>query len=430
MVHAAWLTWLAACLTMPMLVVRVGQCTVSDLTFLASGVLLALAVRRKPRASPAWPAAAFLAVLAAGLALYRSSDSGGTLLVAARLVYLWLVWRWQARALLFHPRLVRHTVLAYAAGASVSALAAIGQVGLGLTVLGTELTGNHQSRAAGLAGHVNDQGGQLAVAVAFTIALLITAVGRQRLPLLLLAATCTVGLVLCGSVTGMSSALLAVVFLLLRAHVRPSRLLQAGALAVAGLLVAGRLQSRLTGRGPLDRLRSATGGNGDVSTLEIRLRTLRFAWAAVQDSPIVGRGLDAASGGTYDGVTLTHNIVLLYWFQGGLPLALALLVTLVSALPYVLARSASDPSLQEAAAGGAVAARVYAQTAPVMYQRYFWLPLVLLLVMADSPSRAPSGAHAGTPSAFALPRPRPVSSPGRPVNVRTAAACTRQDVRR
>ncbi|MCZ2846587.1 O-antigen ligase family protein [Modestobacter sp. VKM Ac-2978] len=274
-------------------------------------------------------------------------------------------------------------MLAFLTGSALSSLAAVGQVALGIFPAGGELVGGDGQRAPGLADHVNDQGAQLAIAIAIGIALLLNR-GSARQPIVAaLAALCGIGLVLSGSVTGMASAVVAALVVLFRARIRLRTILVGAAGAGLALYIAVRIQGALTGGDPLARLASATGRNGDISTLEIRLRTWQSAWQRILESPFVGSGLDIISGGTYDGVTQAHNIFLLYWYQGGLLLLVALLVALTPAVRTMLYRRLPEAPMHEAAVGGAVAALAYAQTAPIMFQRYFWLPLVLLLVLAD-----------------------------------------------
>ncbi len=142
----------------------------------------------------------------------------------------------------------------------------------------------------------------------------------------------SLGLVLAGSVTGMLSAALAAILLIVRNKKRRSlgtfRLAAASLLGWAGVNhLHGLIPSVNL---PWTRFSEATGTLGSVGTLQLRLLTDQYAISRIIDSPIRGVGLDPQSGGTYDGSTLTHNLILLVWMQGGFALLVAVLLVIAA----------------------------------------------------------------------------------------------------
>jgi hypothetical protein len=366
---------------MPALSLRVGDITIGDIAFgLAAIVGLLAIVRYQPdRSRWAWATAAGLAVLAALLAHSHIGRENANLAVAGRMVFLWVIWRWTCTATLGRTEHVRRSLTMFLCGCAASAAAGAAQVVLGMDVLGVTLTGNTDARASGLAGHVNDQGGQLAVAICIGTALWLHESGlRGRLTML--TGMSAGGLILSGSVTGMLATVSGVLFVVASSG-RLKRTVQVVAVIALGIWLAVRLQARLTGGDPLSRFQSATGENGDVSTLRLRLETMNYAWTHILRDPWTGVGLDSASGGTYDSVTQAHNIFLLFWYQGGIVYLLAVVIALLAAGALLFRRVRRRSSLGASLAGGFVAAMVFAQTAPIMYQRYFWFTAVLAFAL-------------------------------------------------
>lgn len=370
------LAWYAGCLTMPAPALRVSILTLSDLCFgvAALAAAMSMARHRLDRIRPAWTIAAVLALVAATLAHPLAGQEDASLAVAIRLVLIWTVWRWTSVSLLGRTEHVLRCLVLFVVGSAASATIALCQVSLGLTVLGSTAAGA-DSRAAGLASHVNQQGGQLAVA--FVIAVALWSHRAFARPVLgALACAIAIGLVLSGSVTGMISAAAAVAYLIVREE-GVARRIRLVAVVVAGGYLALEIQQRMEVASPWDRFSDATGGRSATNTLESRLATMRFARDSIESNPWTGVGLDPVSGGTFDGVTLTHNILLLFWYQGGIVLLIALGLAIASAWRLVFARDLGASVLGSALGAGFVGALVFAFTAPVMIDRYFWFAAVL-----------------------------------------------------
>ncbi len=184
------------------------------------------------------------------------------------------------------------------------------------------------------------------------------------------------GLVFSGSVSGMLCAITGALTALL---LQPRGKRALGFLLIVGtgvsLLVFSFYQQATLGIDPLSRFYSATGQTSDTNTLALRLLTDEMGWEGIQRSPIVGVGLDIESGGVVLIGTQVHNIFLLYWLQGGILLLFALMIVLMASGGQ-LWRAEHSPT-KTLLIASTLTALLYAQTAPIMFQRYFWLPFIL-----------------------------------------------------
>ena len=377
----AWILFSAAMLTLPMLSLRApGGLTFSDLLFMASVGLVAVdRFRRSVRPLLSIQVAVGLAAVATLLSSVASLAPVESIGVGLRVVYLFAIWQWQIRVLVRDPQRVVTSVRLYLAGCACSATVAIGQAGFGLAVGGVVEWG----RTPGLTEHVNDMGGSMAVGAALAAGLVVTGKARSTGVVALLFVG--VGLVLSGSVTGMGAAMTGVLVVAFRRlSVRAVGMLAAGAIAV--VFVAIQLQEVLPyAADPVARLRETTGGGG---TLQARIDTDAYAWSHISHNPWTGVGLDMESGLTVSGglgpLLQVHNMVLLAWFQGGLLLLAAVVLVVIVAVRTALKRAGDGlGALQDIALGGAVAAIVFAMTAPVLYHRYFWLPMFLSVTIGE-----------------------------------------------
>jgi O-antigen ligase len=246
---------------------------------------------------------------------------------------------------------------------------------------------SENGRVAGLVGHVTDAGGILSIALPFLVGMLIA--GSRKW--LTAAALATVGsaLVLTGSVSGYLSGTGAVLITvwLSRRSLRLSAFAAVGAVIAGAAYFASRLQVESNlGISIFSRLEATTSGRYD--TLASRQDTWMYAIERLVVQPLVGVGLDGASGVTV-GELAVHNTWLLLWWQGGL-LTLGGVVVFVA---HVWSRAHLIPASDAWATsmkGSATAALMFSMTSPLAAQRYLWLPAILLLALAHERR---SGAH-------------------------------------
>jgi len=386
-------------LSMPWLVLRpVGSVAASDVLLILAAGLTALAPRRglRARVSTAWAVGAGLVAVGGGLASSRADSASISLLVAVRLLYLLLVFPWQTQRLLDSASRLNLAISAFILGAAVDAAFALGQVKFGFPAFASAVPAGSgpgaallYGRALGLTGHPNDQGGVLAVAAVLAVGRQMSAPHQRRKITLGFALVIVMGLILSGSVTGMLAFLAGVAV-----YLSGRRITARGAVATGGAMLIAyfgttALQSAVIGGlTPLERFNQATGG-GSVAgqnTLLSRLDTDRIAISGIAKSPLIGRGLDASSG-TVNGLP-THNMFLLAWWQGGFLVLLGLLLAIGSSVrPSALLSDRAG--LDRVLWASFVAAIVYAMSAPVLYDRFFWLSAVLLFaarnIAADQP---------------------------------------------
>lgn len=399
MVKASRILLLGAIFTVPMVSLRAGPFTISDFLFFTSAIVVALSTARPPARAPLLLVIACALTIAAGLlTAYNSADPNAGYLVVLRLVYIFGVLPWQACAVLNSRAHLARAIWALLLGVALSCLAAVIQGATGMLLTAPSLA---NGRIPGLGNHVNGFGGTLALATPMAFAIM--SLTKRKWAVVTVLILYGAGLILSGSVTGMSSAMAGVIFVLIQQRRFVKGTILIGALVLAAYRLGIWLQSWIPGaRDPLTRLDESRGLGSGPSTLELRLITMRHAWSQISDHPFNGVGLDDTSGGTFDGVTLTHNILLRAWFQGGPLLLTALILAAVAMLAPAFRTQSPNVTYRSAIMAGIVGVSVFSMTGPVLYERWFWIPFILALASAPVAHRAgrrrgltPRGRHTG-----------------------------------
>jgi hypothetical protein len=369
------------------LVFRVGAFTIGDILLVGSLALTALDRRTyavRPLASWA-PAVTFLIVVGGLLASYRAADVSESLLTIIRLVLLITVLPWQARTLLTTPDRLHRAINSWVAGAAVTCAGALLQITRGPeSIPGGMVT--DAGRYSGFTQNISDTGGIACVAIVMAVAGLSRKTGRGVRIWVLIAVACGLaGLVLSGSVSGMLATAAGIIYLLFRGNIRPGRAIFLGAVSIAGLVLALRLQTQNEfALNPLERLqqtlglRSFVGQTADLNTSASRLDTMKYGVNAFIENPIFGAGLDPVSAIATNGFAV-HDILVAAAYQGGVCLLLALLIPGVSAFRRLWVRKPVQQYVMQAN-GAFLAALVFALTAPSFFNRYFWVPVALSYV--------------------------------------------------
>jgi O-antigen ligase len=399
LVRGARVLFSVSAFLVPLTAVRsVAGFTAGDGVLVVATVLCLLSLARPPGRVPVGVGVAVaLAVLAATALAVSSPAPVLELAVGARLCMVWLVWTWVASVVLRTREQVAAAATAFVLGACLSSVVALGQLA-GVDLRPYFLAAPDEGTTArfiGLGGHANGQGGCLAVALVLCLA---AALARyRRVGALVATVLVSAGLLLTASITGILTAVVGLVVLLWRARSPRSALRGILGVSAAGLALVILRRAFPAVVTPFDRYESAIGVGG-TSTVGQRMETIRFAWGRISESPFAGIGF-GEGGGTYNGVTQAHNMLVLSWYQGGILLLLAVVVMSVTVLA-VGARVRGDVGTALLAA--TVAAFFFAQTGPSLYDRFVWFPAVLLLAAAaahrrdeDGRARAPDGgAHA------------------------------------
>lgn len=322
----------------------------------------------RPAYPKLWIMAAYLAALGALSSGSVAENLRGHLINAVPIVLFILLGPYVLRYVVKDdPGTAGKLVSAFLIGQAVSAGAAIAQM-LGYTTFGHQLL---LGRARGLAGHPNTLGVLAGVAIVLVIFLIAKGEGRR---LLLVAAFLlnAAALLASGSVSALIACLIGVLVVLAAARVPlrvPILVAGGGALSLWALTQLTAESGAL--RGPMERFLQVTGQTSQASSLDIRQNTYAYAWEQIQKNPFYGAGLDDASGATFNNSTLTHNVLLRSWFQGGLGMGLAF--ALIYGAIVLMIIGAILQGMNAASAGVLAVIIGFSMTSAALQQGYFWL---------------------------------------------------------
>ncbi len=184
---------------------------------------------------------------------------------------------------------------------------------------------------------------------------------------------------------------------------------------------------------PLARLQETTGTNTGYNTVNPRVATIEHSWSGIVESPIIGHGLDQTTIAVYYDADVgvyypAHNIVILYWFAGGIFMVAAGALLMGSCFHRLLAgrRRASGPDrlLRDTVLAGCVTVLFFSFQSPEIVDRWLWLPFLLALCFGvPGTSRAAvtrRGARPGTSRLQAA--PAPMATAGLPVEALASAS--------
>lgn len=382
---------------------------IGDIAIAVAGLLAVVSLARPTLRVPgALSVAGALVVVGALLASIVSSDPVGSIGVGVRLTYTVLVIPWILLTLLTEQRHVERAVLWWLAGAALCAAAALLQFLVGDIIPGGTITSD--SRFTGFTTHPSDLGGIAAMSAAAALGAAFSPLRRRmrRLAVLILAVS-VVGLLMSGSVSGLLAMCAVVLFLVVRGAIKPGRALILGAAVSIAVGFAVAVLTSAGAAGPLQRLLLTTGqteASADSNTAGTRLELADRAVQAIVARPVTGHGL-ATEDNILFGMFTVHSNFLAAWHAGGVLLFIGVVIASALALRYCLRRRSSDP-LQTTVAAAVVAALVFAQTAPSMLNRYYWVPIAFAIVLGVRSGSAPNSSPDAQPLATtrgAVPRP-------------------------
>jgi hypothetical protein len=334
---------------------------------------------RRPAWHWVWVVAAYLAAIGVVSSAANADSMRGHLLIGAQVLIFIAAGPFALRRMVSVDGLTARAVSAFLAGQTISAAAGIAQAA-GVTTLGFRAV---NGRAYGLASHPNILGLLSGVAVVIFL-YLIFKTARRKVPLLLGLALNIGALVFSGSVSSYIACLLGVAVFMRAARLSFRVPLLLGVAGVGAMWALDQLDKAGIMRNPARRLAQVTGQTRDASTLDIRQGTYAYAWEGIQRDPFFGRGLDPASGATFDHVTLTHNVLLRTWFQGGLGMGLAFAL-IVAAIVVTVVRAVVRR--QDATSAGVLAVLIsFSMTSAALQQGYFWLLLLGAWVLLSNPA--------------------------------------------
>lgn len=353
-------------------------------TFRATWTLIVFALialfllmgRAKLRPSGAtWIMATYFAAIATVIAGFQADNVLAHVQNGLYIVLLWgiapPVFRWISAE---KPNLLRAAAVGFVVGQTASSAVSVIQAATGTTVLGIVA---EFGRAPGLSGHPNILGLLGAVAVLICV----THLGPTR-PLRVAGATAAAvnfaGVIGSGSLTAALALVVGVFTIAIVHRVRLKILVSALVfLGLVGVIFVAVASSGGVLRTPLERFMQVTGQTQYVSTATTRAQTFDAAWVGIGREPLLGVGLDDASGVTtlaLDGEVVTHNLLLRAWFQGGLALLVAVVLIYVHTLRLLTAAVRARAAACEA--GVIAGMMVFALTSATLQQPYFWLVMI------------------------------------------------------
>jgi hypothetical protein len=358
-----------------------GSFALGDVFIGASGFFLILAIS-KPTAAHPTPTTAIMGavflILGGCLSTGVSDSPLNSWLVLVRMIYVALILPWQTLKLLNTSSRLEQGLDAFSLGAALCASATVMQAVFGVGI-GESIEG--AGRYSGLTGHVSDAGAISALAVVLGLSKYRKHGGKLGdLIMAGLAMSGIVGLALSGSVSGMLAACsgLALLVTIHRISLKQILLFSIAALP-AWFIAAAIIGNQDYALGPLDRFYQVTGmrsGPGE-NTMARRLATDALGWEGFIQHPLTGVGLDSEASMVLGSLGV-HNFWLAALYQGGIFFAVGLTIIIARSLAGGW-RARKLSRLCGATFASALTAVVFALTAPSFFNRYFWIPVALLI---------------------------------------------------
>lgn len=399
------LGWLGMA-TIGLNVVRIAGFPLSDFIFLAmAGVMFlkvlvgdesGMAPARARRSSQYVLIGSVILLTAGVLSSFQSWNPEESLTIVARLAYVTLLWFWMMRAVTDSRRALDVLLSGWRAGvlliAVVTILAEAGALDIGID--------NPEQRQTAFSTHPNNLAGYLLVGLPVLMMSLPRRPGqthrRQTVVRLVSVGMVMYAISTTGSMTGFLSAIVAIVVTIAitmlvpqvgsaRHRYHPLAIMAVALVAVAGmgLLVSSDLPV-------FERFqRLEEGDAGVTSSANHRGRLNAAVMDRFDDWLIVGVGLDHASvnaSGITDDVAVTgsvHNMYLKVLFEAGLPALIGLMIILGATLraAFMLVVNTRDTELYPVAVASlaaVVAGFTFAFFGPILFERYFWLPVAVV----------------------------------------------------
>jgi hypothetical protein len=363
-------------------------------------LVLVLGLVRSVPSGGAWLVAAFGALTSGIASASNATDLGAHWQAAVLLVLFWgagppVLYRVAEAA----PHLARTAAAVFVAVQTLSAAIGILQSFTGLAVVWGQ---SEFGRSPGLAGHTNILGLLSAVAVFLCL-------GARRKAALLLAAVNLLGVFVSGSMSSMSALVFGAVAYALVQRVALVKVLAFVAILAASFFALDAISQRWAAfRSPLHRVLQTTGQTGEISTVELRIETVKYALGRIANDWFFGAGLNDESGRTFDSITLTHNMPVRAWFQGGILLFIA--VTVVFGVLLRLVWRAFERRAGAPEAGILVTLVAFSFTSATLSQPYYWL--VCTAAWASLAARTEAAPPPTSPltAAYSAPRVATISA--------------------
>jgi hypothetical protein len=343
----------------------------------------------------------FVFFLAGVVASSQAVSIRASLEVVINAIFVFFVLAWLLRQVLDTTQRIQIAMICFVLGSTASAFVAFLQTEF--HVLGYNHAASLEgSRAVGLSDQPNIAAVAFALALVFAIALLVERGVRHNLHLAVCVAILASALIFSASVSGIASTLVGCFVLFIRRGFKVRTWLGVIAALAVVYLAAVSIQSGGTGfdLNPLARIEQTTGTNTGYNTVNPRVATLERSWSQIVTSPLIGHGLDAVTIDVYYdpdvGVAYpAHNIVVLYWFAGGIFMVAGGALMIGSGFNRLLSGRWVDPrdnAMRDAVLAGCVVVLFFALQSPELVDRWLWLPFMLALSFRGR-GVVPSSAH-------------------------------------
>jgi O-antigen ligase len=164
-----------------------------------------------------------------------------------------------------------------------------------------------------------------------------------------------------------------------------------------------------------------------------RVATLEHSWSGIVQSPIIGHGLDQTTIDVYYDADVgvyypAHNIVILYWFAGGIFMLAAGALMMGSCFNRLLhgrlrqgRRKGADRALRDTVLAGCVTVLFFSFQSPELVDRWLWLPFLLALCFRTAGPGDDRGPRLAVPVTEPQPVRASVAEPAPPLSPDQAA---------
>jgi hypothetical protein len=387
---------------LPLLKYRIGHSfDLSDGLFLIAAVFLILS-RRPPKKAPpvpGWYFGSFVFILAGVVASSQAVSKGSSLQVVVNAVFVFFVLQWMLRQLLDTTTRIQIAMGAFVIGATASAFVAFLQTEF--HVLGYAQVANLEgARAIGLSTQPNVAAVAFALAMVFAVGLVLEHGLRRHWYLGACILILGSALIFSASLSGQSSTLVGCLVLFIARGIRLRTVLTVIAALAVVYVIASTVQSNGThfDLNPVARIEQTTTANSGYNTVSSRIDTIRDSWGEIVQSPIIGHGLDQTTIAVYYDPYLgvyypAHDIVIIYWFAGGIFMVAAVALMMASSIRRVFVRKDAPRGTVLA---GCVTILFFALQSPELVDRWLWLPFMFALCFG-APVKRKAGATALPP---------------------------------
>jgi O-antigen ligase len=411
---------------------------VSDAIFLIGFIFLILSRRPPPRAprTPAWYIGGFIWLMAAFIASTQADAVAQSVVVVFNGIYVFFILQYLLRQQLGTTLHLQRALGFFVFGVALSSFVAILQVELHVFLFHASASGGSSagiggnSRAIGLSNQPNLAGISFALGIIIAVGLILELGLRRHWYLGGCVVVTVLALLLAASLGGMASTIVGFLVLFIARGV-PLKTVGAVVLAIAAvyLLVFGVID-RGSHLDPITRIEKTTNANAGTGggTLELRIHTWQKAWSEIEQKPVWGHGLDQQTLALYWDQSLfvyyaPHNLILLYWYGGGIFLLVGMFIMMGSSVSRVLSgrrRGRWHDPMKDIILAAMVADFVFAMQSPELVDRWLWFPFLLALTFRNQPApEAPAHDHVERtePLSPAAPAAPEVVGNGRPRRV-------------